>query len=321
MSEINYLEVCIEITPFSEENAEIVTAMIEEAGFDSFVTEQPCLKAYIKRELFSQQHLRCLLNFFDNNPDIKLSVTVNPVKQENWNKIWESEFRPICIEGLCTIKASFHKNLLKTDYSITIDPKMAFGTGHHQTTSLMVKWLLKLARLRASMTGASSPTLKGMQVLDMGTGTGVLAILAAKLGAQRPVHAIDVDIVAVNSAKENIYKNRLHNSVMVLHGDSSLVQRSKYDLILANINRNILLADMQTYALGLKSKGETLFQNRSKRGYKNIPREFSGGGLLVISGFYGEDVPLLKKRAEECGLRFAGKMSRDNWTALLFNRI
>ena len=92
-------------------------------------------------------------------------------------------------------------------------------------------------------------------------------------------------------------------------------------LILANINRNILLADMQTYALGLKSKGETLFQNRSKRGYKNIPREFSGGGLLVISGFYGEDVPLLKKRAEECGLRFAGKMSRDNWTALLFNRI
>ena len=100
-----------------------------------------------------------------------------------------------------------------------------------------------------------------------------------------------------------------------------MVQRSKYDLILANINRNILLADMQTYALGLKSKGETLFQNRSKRGYKNIPREFSGGGLLVISGFYGEDVPLLKKRAEECGLRFAGKMSRDNWTALLFNRI
>ena len=138
------------------------------------------------------------------------------------------------------------------------------------------------------MTGASSPTLKGMQVLDMGTGTGVLAILAAKLGAQRPVHAIDVDIVAVNSAKENIYKNRLHNSVTVLHGDSSLVQRSKYDLILANINRNVLTADMPSYSACMKD-----------------------GAVMFLSGFYTEDVECIKASAAANGLEFVSRKEKQ----------
>ena len=182
MSEINYLEVCIEITPFSENNAEIVMAMIEEAGFESFAVQAPCLKCYIRRELFSQQRLRCLLSFFDNNPELSLSVSVNPLREENWNRKWESEFKPVVIAGKCTVKASFHKDLPKTEYNITIDPKMAFGTGHHRTTTLMVKWLLRLAEARACMTGARRATLRGLQVLDMGTGTGILAMMAAKLG-------------------------------------------------------------------------------------------------------------------------------------------
>lgn len=320
MSEINYLEVCIEITPFSENNAEIVMAMIEEAGFESFAVQAPCLKCYIRRELFSQQRLRCLLSFFDNNPELSLSVSVNPLREENWNRKWESEFKPVVIAGKCTVKASFHKDLPKTEYNITIDPKMAFGTGHHRTTTLMMKWLLRLAEARACMTGARRATLRGLQVLDMGTGTGILAMMAAKLGAHRPVHAIDLDIVAVNSAKENIYRNHLHNAITVMHGDSSLIQSSKYDMILANINRNILLADMATYSRGLRSRAETLFLSRNRRGYKNMPPEFSFGGLLVASGFYNEDIPVLRKRAAECGLKYVCSMSMNHWASVLFCR-
>ena len=320
MSEINYLEVCIEIAPFSENNAEIVMAMIEEAGFESFAIQAPCLKCYIRRELFSQQRLRCLLSFFDNNPELSLSVSVNPLREENWNRKWESEFKPVVIAGKCTVKASFHKNLPKTEYNITIDPKMAFGTGHHRTTTLMVRWLLKLAQARASMTGAQNATLKGLQVLDMGTGTGILAMMAAKLGAHRPVHAIDLDIVAVNSARENIYRNHLHKAITVMHGDSSLIQSSKYDMILANINRNILLADMATYSRGLKSREQTLFLARNRRGYKNMPPEFSFGGMLVASGFYNEDIPVLRKRAAECGLKYISSMSMNHWASVLFCR-
>ena len=320
MSDINYLEVCIEIAPFSEENAEIVMAMIEEAGFESFVTESPYLKAYIKRELFSKQHLRYLLSYFDNNPDIRLSVTVNPLERQNWNNIWESQFQPVVIENKCTIRASFHKDLPRTEYMITIDPKMAFGTGHHSTTVLMIKWLLKLSCVRSRMMRSNLPTLKGMHVLDMGTGTGILAILAAKLRAERPIHAIDTDIDAVNSARENIFKNSFHRSITVLHGDSSLIQRSRYDLILANINRNILLADMPTYANGLRTREETRFLNRTRQHYKSLPLEYSNGGLLVVSGFYRDDIPLIKRRGEECGLKLIGTKRRDGWASLLFTR-
>lgn len=242
----------------------------------------------------------------------KVSFSTNYIKEQNWNLPWEEQFSPIVVDGLCTVKADFHKGLKRTRFNITIRPNMAFGTGHHQTTTLMMRTLLRLAgaepwpadvtvveraveMMRHKESGAdgaessianetessvqSENMLKGMQVLDMGTGTGILAILAAKLGALRPVHAIDIDATAVNSAKENLWKNRLHRAVVALYGDASLIQANKYNIILANINRNILLEDISTYARGLKP-----------------------GGLLVMSGFYKKDIPMLVDGGRPLGL-------------------
>lgn len=319
---MDYIEVSIEITPFSEEYAEIVMAVIEELGFESFNVEKPGLKGYIKQHDYSAQQLKCLLSFFDHSNEFTVSWSANLVKEENWNKVWESNFQPIVVDKICTIKADFHKGLPLTRYNIRIVPKMAFGTGHHQTTVMMVKWLLKIGAQKAAETGAKVSNLRGMQVLDMGTGTGVLAILAAKMEAVRPVHAIDVDITAVHSAKENVWKNRLAKAISVLYGDASLIQASKYDLILANINRNILLEDMSTYARGLKSADEALFRKglygrSGEEGLKKASRG-TGGGLLVISGFYKEDVSLLKAQAHKLGLAYVSQMSLDNWCSLCF---
>ena len=324
---MNYIEVSVKITPFTEENAEIVMATIDELGFESFTIEEPYLKGYIKQGDFSASNLKCLLSFFDGSEGFAVESETTLVKQENWNRVWESNFEPIVIEDECTIKADFHKDLPLTKYNITIVPRMAFGTGHHQTTELMVKWILKIARDKAAAVGAKHPNLRGMQVLDMGTGTGILAFLAAKLGAARPVHAIDVDIAAVNSAKENAYKNHMHRATTILYGDAAMIQASKYDLILANINRNILLEDMSTYARGLKSADEIKFRNGM---YKGVPTAAgnsdeaaslaypASGSLLVLSGFYTEDVPLLKAEAEKQGLQYVSQMSKDNWCAVCF---
>ena len=203
------------------------------------------------------------------------------------------------------MKADFHKDLKRTKYNITIKPNMAFGTGHHQTTTLMMRTLLKLAGVESSGTAESNGSvgsqgcnaLKGKQVLDMGTGTGILAILAAKLGALRPVHAIDVDVTAVNSAKENLWKNRLHKAVIVLYGDASLIQAGKYDIILANINRNILMEDLSTYQRGLRP-----------------------GGLVVMSGFFGEDIPMLVERGAELGLTKVYSELLENWGLLILSK-
>ena len=231
-----------------------------------------------------------------------VSFQTNYIKEQNWNLPWEEQFSPIVVDGLCTVKADFHKDLKRTKYNITIKPNMAFGTGHHQTTTLMMRTLLKLAGVEGSGTAESTGSvgsqgcnaLKGKQVLDMGTGTGILAILAAKLGALRPVHAIDVDVTAVNSAKENLWKNRLHKAVIVLYGNASLIQAGKYDIILANINRNILMEDLSTYQRGLRP-----------------------GGLVVMSGFFGEDIPMLVERGAELGLTKVYSELLENWGLLV----
>ena len=301
---MNYIEVAIEITPYTEEYAEIVMAMLDDIPFESFSTEEPLLKGYIGQDNFNQQNLKTVLSFFDNGAsEFSVSYTTSFIQEENWNKTWESDFEPIFIDGLVTVKAPFHRNLPLTKYNIRIEPKMAFGTGHHQTTTMMVKAMLDLngeGEASGILCGASGAlggkwrSLRNKQVLDMGTGTGVLAILAAKMKAKRAVHAIDVDIVAVNSAKENAWKNRLAEAVHTLYGDGSLIQANKYDLILANINRNILLQDMDTYYRGMRS-----------------------GGVLVLSGFYAEDIPVLEQCAIEKGFRMVFSRDIDNWASLI----
>lgn len=278
---MDYIVVHIEIKPFTEERAEIVLAEIEELGFESFVIEEPYLHAYVRKEEFSESALKALLSAYATG-EFRVTYTTELIMDQNWNALWEANFEPIVVNGLCTVKASHHKNLPPTKYTITIDPKMSFGTGHHQTTYLMMEGLLELG-----------DAIKGRQVLDMGCGTGILAILAAKMGAKAPVHAIDVDFVCFQSTEENAYNNEVGEMIHVLCGDASLLQASKYDLILANINRNILLEDMKTYARSLRP-----------------------GGELFISGFYIEDVPLLLEEASKYSLEMVSSRERDRWTML-----
>ena len=300
---MNYIEVAMEITPYTEENAEIVMAMLDDIPFESFSTEEPLLKGYIGQDNFNQQNLKTVLSYFNGGASgFEVSYTTSFIQEENWNQTWESDFEPIFIDGLVTVKAPFHKNLPLTKYNIRIEPKMAFGTGHHQTTTMMVKALLDLngeGEKSAELCGADGllggwRSVRGKQVLDMGTGTGVLAIFAAKMRAKRAVHAIDVDIVAVNSAKENAWKNRLAEAVHTLYGDGSLIQANKYDLILANINRNILMQDMDTYYRGMRK-----------------------GGVLVLSGFYTEDIPVLENCAVEKGFKMVATRDIDNWASII----
>ena len=311
---MDYIEVTFNIEPFSIENAEIVEAIVVDCGFESFVTEDEALKGYIPIDDDSAEiprRLKILLGDFCDRAQspryspgaveraseaasgFSVSFQTNYIKEQNWNLPWEEQFSPIVVDGLCTVKADFHKDLKRTKYNITIKPNMAFGTGHHQTTTLMMRTLLKLAGVE----GTGCNALKGKQVLDMGTGTGILAILAAKLGALRPVHAIDVDVTAVNSAKENLWKNRLHKAVIVLYGDASLIQAGKYDIILANINRNILMEDLSTYQRGLRP-----------------------GGLVVMSGFFGEDIPMLVERGAELGLTKVYSELLENWGLLILGK-
>lgn len=282
---MEYIEVTFNIDPFKEEYSEIVIAEIDPIGFESYLTEEGVLKAYIPREKFSEPNLKTLLSLF-RHPDFTLGYSLNLIREENWNAVWESSFEPVAVQAKCTIKASFHKGLPRTKYTITIDPKMAFGTGHHQTTTLMVENILEMER-----------DIAGMKVLDMGCGTGVLSILAAKMKASVPVHAIDIDPIAVRSAIENGRRNRVGEKVKTLCGDASLLQKGSYDLILANINRNILLEDISTYRGALRP-----------------------GGLLIISGFYTEDIPLLETEAAANGMKTVSVKEKERWASIKFRR-
>ena len=205
--------------------------------------------------------------------------------QTNWNAVWESQFSPIVVDGQCTVKATFHKGLKRTRFNITIDPKMAFGTGHHQTTYMMCRALLKHEK-----------DIREKVVMDMGCGTAILAILAAKMGAGH-TYGIDIDAVAAASAFDNARINRVSRKVETYCGDASLLQRGKYDILLANINRNILLEDIPTYAVSLRKEG-----------------------LLFVSGFYTEDLPMICSCAQRAGLTYIEDDSMDNWCCAGFRK-
>lgn len=284
MNSQEYIEVAIKIAPFTEENAGIVTAEVSELPFESFSMEDPFLKCYIQKELYDAHALKIVLSGVeDYGFDISFNATLMPAV--NWNAVWESQFTPIVVDDRCTIKASFHKDLKKTRFNITIDPKMAFGTGHHQTTYMMCRALLQ-----------NEDAVKGKVVMDMGCGTAILAILAAKMKAAK-VYGIDIDAVAAISAYDNARLNRVGKLMETYCGDASLLQRNSYDVLLANINRNILLQDMPTYALSLHKEG-----------------------LLFTSGFYVEDMPMLIGTAAANGLEYISHDSIDNWCCIKFKK-
>ena len=278
---MDYIEVQIKITPYSDDFSDIVVAEIADLGFESYVNEDPYLKAYIPVNQFSERNLKLILSGIDRDL-FDLSYTTNYVKEQNWNAVWEASFEPIVI-GRCTVKAHFHKGLPRTKYTITITPKMAFGTGHHQTTYMMCRALLE-----------NEESVRDKVVLDMGCGTAVLAILAAKMKAAK-VYGIDIDAIAAISAYDNAILNRVGTRIETYCGDASLLQRNTYDVFLANINRNILLQDIPTYAHCIRK-----------------------GGLLFVSGFYVEDMPMIIGMAQSVGLEYVSHDSMDNWCCIKF---
>lgn len=282
---MDYIAVHVKIEPFSEERAEIVEAEIADLGFDSFTVEEPFLNAFIPKDQFSEPNLKTVLSAFDA-ADFHLSHTVELVKEQNWNAAWESDFEPVVVGGEVTVKATYHKDLPRTRYNIVIDPQMSFGSGHHQTTTMMIEQLLEERKF-----------LKNKALLDMGCGTGILAIVAAKLGAA-PVHAVDIDPRCCRSTVANARRNRIPHKLVTVCGDASVLIRGQYDYILANINRNILLADMASYVRALKPQG----------------------GRIFLSGFYTADIPLLLEKAANLGLTETGRRSREDWALLVLQK-
>lgn len=268
-----FLEYRFSINPL-QPAVDILIAELAELGFDSFLETRDGLLAYVKKELWNPADLRNVHILANENFDIDYEVS--EIVQENWNEQWEKNFEPINVDNQCVVRAPFHE---KQDvaYDIVITPKMSFGTGHHETTHMMLEMVLGL-------------DFKDKSVLDMGCGTGVLAILAAMKGA-RSVDAIDIDNWSYLNAMENVSGNGCEQ-IKVFEGDVSLLTNQSYDIILANINRNILLSDISVYAGHLKKDG-----------------------VLLLSGFYKEDIALISKECAAHGLSFQENLEKNNWVA------
>ncbi len=292
---MQYIEIKFTLEPYSDENAEILIAMVEELGFDSYDYQKPCLLAYIQESIFDTSAFEDLVSSLEGF-SFNFKWEVNKVEQENWNAQWESSFEPVIIDGLCTIKASYHENLEETPYTICINPEMSFGTGHHDTTYLIAESLLL---------DYPKNEIGGKRILDMGCGTAILAILAAKIKIESgavndlgSIVAIDIDPTATDSASNNTVLNEVEQYINVKCGDAELLKDYldyPFDIILANINRNILLSDMEKYYAVLKM-----------------------GGEIYFSGFYSEDAVLLENKAKELGLSLEYFKSQNDWTVLKF---
>lgn len=276
---MNYIEYDFTVSP-TEIGAEILMAELAEVGFDSFEDTPTGIKAYIPKDSWNEQILQDI--YLLSNPEFTISYQITEIEQVNWNKEWEKNFSPIVVEDLCTVRANFHP-VPNTRYDIVITPKMSFGTGHHETTYMMLQQLLPLS-------------LEGTKVLDMGCGTGILAIMAALRGA-RDITAIDIDPWCVENATENVQQNNC-SFITIKEGDVSLIAGEQYNLILANINRNILLSDIPAYTQAL------------------LPQ-----GLLLVSGFYEEDLPAIKEKCQEVGLTYLSHIERNRWVSAKFQRL
>jgi ribosomal protein L11 methyltransferase len=276
---MNYFEITFEISPKAPWS-DILTAYLAEIGFESFVETESGFQAYIQADLFDENELKSI-EILNNPPDgLTLNFDIKHIEAQNWNASWESSFEPVIIGQDLAIVAPFHHDFSATNYVIVIEPKMSFGTGHHQTTRLMSQALFDLELIPKN-------------VLDMGCGTGVLAILAEQLGAQQ-VLAVDVELWAYENSIENAQRNGCAN-IEVQHGDVSNIIGKSFDLILANINKNVLKADMQCYADSLVY-----------------------GGRLFLSGFFTSDNEELISIAKNCNLALDKSFQDENWSCLTF---
>ncbi|GAA4315744.1 50S ribosomal protein L11 methyltransferase [Pontixanthobacter gangjinensis] len=274
----NYLEFHFTIEPV-QPASEILIAELGYLGFESFVENDDGITAYIPEEEYEEDLLANV--HILQEEDFKISYDVKEIERVNWNEEWEKNFTPILVDEICSVRAPFHEKP-DTEYDIVIEPKMSFGTGHHATTHMMIQHILK-------------NDWEGKSVLDMGSGTGVLAILTAMKGA-KSIDAIDIDNWCYLNTLENISRNDCEH-INVEEGGAELLEGRKYDMILANINLNILLRDMPIYEKCLNPDGNIFF-----------------------SGFYKADLPAITKACEKLGLDFVENFERNDWVAAKFSR-
>lgn len=275
---LNYIEFKFKISPL-QPASEILIAELGYAGFESFVEDEDGVTAYIPSEEYDPEMLTGI--HILQSEEFEITYTSLEIEQINWNSEWEKNFDPLIVDDICSIRAPFHEQP-DTEFDIIIEPKMSFGTGHHATTHMMVQFILK-------------NNWKDKSVLDMGSGTGVLAILTEMKGAKE-IDAIDIDNWCYQNAIENAERNNCE-LISVYEGGAELLEGRSYDRIIANINRNILLEDVTSYAASLNP-----------------------GGKLFLSGFYTEDIKTIEEECNANGLKLEEQLERENWAALSFTK-
>jgi ribosomal protein L11 methyltransferase len=269
----------IELTCYinNEEHSDILVAFLAELDYESFYNPEPLeLKAYIKQDLFNESYIQELQQSLSANVPFRYDYKL--CKEENWNSVWEESYDPVLVDDKCYVRASFHEKMPNIEFDIEIQPKMSFGTAHHETTYQILSEVLKM-------------DVKNKSFLDMGCGTGVIAILAALKGAN-DIWAIDNDSWAYENTLENVKRNNVE-FIKVFHGDASLLKDKEFDIIVANINRNILLNDIKKYVNVLKNNG-----------------------ILLLSGFYEQDVDIICNKAKPLGLRFISSRTKNKWAVV-----
>ncbi|MBR6130072.1 MAG: 50S ribosomal protein L11 methyltransferase [Bacteroidaceae bacterium] len=294
---MKYFEVTCEIRPFSQDAADVLSAMLAEIGFESFSVGEDALLAYIQQSVWNEAEMQQVVQGFCL-PGVSISYAVAEAPDEDWNLVWEEEgFQPVVVSEDIVVHDVKHSDVPPATYDILITPRLAFGTGSHATTRLILRTLARL-------------DLEGKHVIDAGTGTGILAIMAVKRGAAS-VFAYDIDEWSVENTKDNLLLNHLPTKdlkdlndfkdpkvpcVVVACGDSSLLEGcEKADLLIANINRNILLQDLPRFVASLKPKGR-----------------------MILSGFYLSDVPVLTEATVQHGFSLLQTESEGEWAMLLF---
>jgi ribosomal protein L11 methyltransferase len=275
---MNYYCVSIKFnTPKQDDTSEIIAAWLSEIGFVSFSDTDEGLEAFIPKTDYDEASVAGKMEWI--NTQIPIAWETQFIVDKNWNEEWEKNYQPVVVDDRCRIRAPFHPPDPDIDFDLVIEPKMSFGTAHHETTRMMISLIL-------------ASKWQNKVFLDMGCGTGVLAVLAAKMGAKNGL-AIDNDTWAHENAKENLERNMISNVVALL-GDKQLIEGHQFDVILANINRNILLQQIPAYLKALKP-----------------------GGKIFMSGFYEEDVPVLLKAFDDSGLKLLEKRTLNNWSAVV----
>lgn len=284
---MKYFEVNFQLSPLSQDACDILAALTADAGFESFEETQHGIRGYVQQPLLDRQALEDIVNNF---PIMGTNIiyTISEAEDKDWNEQWEQEgFEPIIVgNNRLAIHDGRHLPSQPADISVEIDARLAFGTGTHETTQMICEWMLDMP-------------MKDLRVMDAGCGTGILGIVALKLKANH-VTAYDIDEWSSDNTRHNAVINRVDSQLSVYCGDASLLdsKTADYDLILANINRNILLNDMPRFCQIMKQDAK-----------------------LILSGFYTEDIPLLEARGKELGLTLTGTKNRDKWASIIMQRV